>query len=132
MKFITHQRYKGNTICGHINIPAMTEVEEKDGLIIYNFLPVCVARSKVGTSHFCRDDDCRGMERGKLTREIMRRLVRHGREDQQNDEKWNKIWEDDLCKKYKRSDFSDYWLWDYNFYQAPIEDLQYILQLINS
>lgn len=132
MKFITHQRYKGNTVCGAVNIPAMTEVVEEGGLIFYNSLPVCTAHSKVGTTHFCRNDDGCGMERGRLTKEIMKQLVRHGREDSDNDSRWDKIWSDELCQKYKRPDFEDYWLWDDSFFQAPIDDLQYILRLIKS
>lgn len=132
MRYITHRRYKGNTVCGRVNIPAMTEVEEQNGLIYYNGLPVCVARSDVGTSHFCRNDNEDGMERGRLTREITSRLVRHGIGDTNNDKRWRKIWSDELCQKYKRDDFADYWLWNYDFFQAPIEDLQYILALISA
>lgn len=133
MRYITYRRYKGNTVCGYVNIPAMTEVTEQNGLIYYNSLPICVARSEVGTSHFCRNDDGDGMERGKLTHEIIRLLgVRNGRDDKAYQDRWNKVWDDGLCQKYKRKSSADHWLWNYDFFQAPLEDLQYIQKLIHS
>lgn len=36
----------------------------------------------------------------------------------------------DNCLKYKRKDHEDFWLWNHDFYNASIEDLEYIKSLI--
>ncbi len=43
--------------------------------------------------------------------------------------KWQKIWEDKSLHKYKRHEHADMWLWNRDFYNAPIEDLEYIARL---
>ena len=45
-------------------------------------------------------------------------------------QRWDKVWADKLCQKYKRRDHADHWLWNNDFYSAPIDDLRYIAALI--
>lgn len=120
---IVFQRFKGTCLCGAANIPVMTEAIRKDGIIWVDGYPICYETSENAHQHFARNDDGNGLERGRLTREIQRRL-------KNRKEKWDKVWEDPLCQKYKRKDHPDHWLWNHDFYNAPIEDLQYILHLI--
>ena len=35
-----------------------------------------------------------------------------------------------LAQKYRRSEHVNYWLWNDDFYNAPIEDLEYIAELV--
>lgn len=46
MKYITHRRFKDQAIFGHVNIPAMTECEERNGMIFYKGKPICVITSE--------------------------------------------------------------------------------------
>ena len=42
------------------------------------------------------------------------------------------MWEDALCQKYKKPEHEDYLLWNHDFYNADIEDLKYIANLIGA
>jgi len=123
MNFILIKRFRSSCLCGTANIAAMTEAMSRDGIIWVDGCPICYETSENAHRHFARNDDGNGLERGRLTREIQRRL-------KNRKEKWDKVWEDPLCQKYKRKDHPDHWLWNHEFYNAPIKDLQYIFDLI--
>lgn len=127
MDYITHTRFKGMAICGQLNLPALTTLEEVDGMIYYHDMPVCLSKSENAHKHFARNDDNQGMERGRLTSQIIQTLVR---KDKGYQDRWDKIWDDKLCQKYKRPEHKEHWLWNTAFYNATIEDLEYILNLI--
>jgi hypothetical protein len=128
MKFIVHKRFKGKAICGEVNIPAMTEVEELPSkLIVLDGKPLCYSTSQSGHEHFCRNNDDCGLKRGKLTSEIQKKLA-HRDDDYQK--RWDKIWDDSLCQKYKRPEHVDHWLWNHDFFNADITDLKYIAKLV--
>lgn len=44
---------------------------------------------------------------------------------------WDRIWNDKSLYKYKRSENEEHWLWNHDFYDAPIADLEHIAKLIN-
>ena len=46
--------------------------------------------------------------------------------------RWGKIWEDALCQKYKRPDQEEHWIWNFDFYNGPVEDLRHIAALIGA
>ena len=71
------------------------------------------------------------MERGRLTQAIIKCLELK-EYDTTYQERWDKVWADPVCQKYKRSDFADHWLWNYEFYNAPLFDLQYIAKLVGA
>ena len=73
------------------------------------------------------NEDNNGIRRGELTNKI-NTIVR--RKDSQYQDRWDCIWEDSLCQKYKRPGHQDHWLWNHEFYNADINDLEYILNLI--
>ena len=52
------------------------------------------------------------------------------RRDSNYQNRWDKVWEDTLCQKYKKAGHEDYWLWNHDFYNADIEDFKYIANLI--
>lgn len=127
MDYITHTRFKGMAICGQLNLPALTTLEEVDGMIYYHDMPVCLSKSENAHKHFARNDDNQGMERGRLTQAITKTLENN---DDKYQERWDKVWEDAICQKYKRTEYADYWLWNHAFFNADIADLEHIYNLI--
>lgn len=127
MNYIVHTRFKEKAICGEVNLPALTEVELKDNMLYWQDKPLCVITSENAHKYFARNDDNNGMERGRLTQLIKSILEKN---DEKHQDRWDKIWKDKLCQKYKRIEYADYWLWDTAFFNAPIEDLKYIYNLI--
>lgn len=130
MKYIAHRRFKNNAICGQVNIPAATELVCKGDAIIYNGGVICYEKSETAHQYFTRNDDGCGMERGRLTQAIMKTLAqRNGRDDKAYQERWDKVWNDPICRKYKRSD-DEYWLWNHKFFNADIDVLRHIAKLV--
>lgn len=129
MRYIMHTRFKSEAICGEVNIPATTPLTEMEGFIFYDESPLFLATSQNALDHACRDDDGQGLERGRLTKSIQSIL---NKKDTRHQDRWDKVWDDELCQKYKRKEHADYWLWNHKFYNAPIEDLKYIEALIKS
>jgi len=134
MKYIVYQRFKVKALCGEVNLPAMTECESVGDFITIDGKPLCAMTSQNAHDFFSRNDDGQGMERGKLTQSIMKAL--HTDKDPRTDTvyqaKWDKVWSDELCQKYKRVEFDDHWLWNHDFFNAPIEDLEYIAALVGA
>jgi len=128
MQYITHKRFKDNAICGQVNIPALSVCEKNGNTIYFDGKPVCFVTSENAHQYFARNDDNQGVERGKLTQEIQRRLTKR---DNTYQSRWDKIWSDPICQKYKRKEHDDFWLWNHEFFNANIEDLKYIAELIN-
>ena len=129
MKYIAHRRFKKDAICGSVNIPAMTELECEDGIIIYNNGIVCYEECETANQFFARNDDGYGMERGKLTQAITKTLERH---DEQYQERWDRVWNDPACQPYKRADYDDRWFWNQAFFNADIDVLKHIAELVGA
>lgn len=129
MQYITHKRFKDNAICGEVNIPALSICEEANNTIYYNDKPICFATSESAHQYFARNDDGRGVERGRLTQAIQCKLSKRDGEYQ---DRWDKVWEDKICQKYKRKEYDDFWLWNHEFFNAEIDDLKHIAKLINT
>lgn len=127
MEYINHKRFKQKAICGDLNLPAMTVFKKVGNMITYEGKPVCLETSQNAHDYFARNDDGQGLFRGKLTTAIMHKLTKR---DSEYQNRWDKIWEDINCQKYKRAEHADYWLWNHEFFNAPIEDLVYIANLI--
>lgn len=127
MKYITHRRFKDRAICGDVNIPANTECEERNGMIYYNGQPVCLITSENAHTYFAVNEDGKGLQRGATTRAIN---VFLRRKDEHYQDRWDRVWDDKLCQKYKRPEHPDHWLWNHEFYNADLSDLEYIENLI--
>lgn len=127
MQYITHRRFKDNTICGQVNIPALSICEAIKDTIYFSNKPICYITSENAHQFFARNDDRQGIERGKLTQAIQRKLAKR---DGSYQNRWDKVWEDKICQKYKRKEYDDFWLWSHEFFNADIEDLRYIAKLI--
>jgi hypothetical protein len=133
MEYITFKRYRGKTFGGVVNIPALTILEAREGVLYYNNNVVCAIHSDVCNEYFANNDDGNGVHRGRLTQAIKKRLaVLPGDTVASRQQRWDKVWADELCAKYRDKKDPNYWLWDDSFYTAPIEDLQYIAHLIGA
>ena len=127
MDYILCKRFKGVAICGYINLPALTNCKSSDGLIYSNNLPLCSCTSENAHQYFARNDDKHGLERGRLTQKIQKKLAKRDRDYQK---RWDIIWADKTCLKYKRPEHFDFWLWNHDFFNADIDELRYIANLI--
>ena len=128
-RYICHKRFKGKALCGAVNLPATTECEELDGFIFCDGAPICAVTSENAHQHFSRDNDGNGLLRGKLTQEIQKVLSKL---DKDHQVRWDKVWADPLCQKYKRADHADFWLWNHDFFNAEIADLCHIAALVGA
>lgn len=129
MKYITHKRFKHDTLQRHFNIPAMTECDEIGGIITHDGSQICHIESYNAHQYFARNDDGNGMLRGELTQAIQKALANN---DENHQARWDKVWDDPVCQPYKRKDHEDFWLWNHDFYNASIEDLQHIAALVGA
>lgn len=125
--YIVKRRARFNAICGQVNIPYGTKVEAVDGFLVLNGDRLCGTFSQNCMDFFSQNDDGNGEERGKLTISIMSQLEKR---DKNHQNRWDKVWGDKLCQRYRRKDSDDHWLWSKDFFDAPIPDLQYIEKLI--
>lgn len=123
MNYIVTKRFRGKSICGNVNLPYGTKCEEKDNTIYCDGKPLCFATSENAHQYFSRNDDGQGERRGELVRDILERL-------KGNQPAWDRVWGNLSIRKYKRKEFADYWLFNHDFYNAPIEDLEYILKIV--
>lgn len=68
MQYITHHRFKDKAICGQANIPYGTELTLVGNcLCLLDGRPICYNTSENAKKHFARNDDGKGLDRGKLT-----------------------------------------------------------------
>ena len=120
--YIARRRAKFSGIGGiPVNIPYGTALEVREGFILFDGRPVCAVTSQ-------NDDGC-GRERGTLVAEIISCLERR---DDGYQARWDKVWGDSLCQKYRRPEHEDFWLWNYDFFNAPVVDLHHIARLIGA
>ena len=128
MDYICFNRFKQNALCGEVNIPYGTKLDETDNVISYCGNPICYTKSQNAYAYFARNDDGKGLERGKLTAEIIKLL--NNRKDGKYQDRWDRIWGDLSLLKYKRPEHPDHWLWNYDFFNASIEELNRIKSMI--
>lgn len=127
MKYIIYRRFKEKAICGDVNIAALTECTECGGMIYYDGSPLCLAGSENAHAYLAINDDGNGVVRGELTRKITNKLRI---KDEFYQARWDRVWDDSLCQKYKRKEHPEHWLWNNAFYDASIDDLEYIWNLV--
>ena len=127
MEYICFKRFKGNAICGEVNIPKASLLYIDNDYLIYNADVICANSSQNCYEYFSRNDDGNGIKRGELTQKIIKKLAKR---DSKYQERWDKIWSDMSLLKFKRKEFDDYWLWNHEFYNASIKELEYIYNKI--
>ena len=129
MKYIVHKRFRDKAICGDVNLPAMTVCECDGAIIRHNGNDICFVRSENAYQFFAIDEDGMGMERGRLTQAIQKTLAKR---DNDYQKRWDKVWDDEICQSYKREDYDDYWLWNHAFFNADIDVLRHITNLVGA
>lgn len=129
MKYIVHKRFRDKAICGDVNLPAMTVCECDGAIIRHNGNDICFVRSENAYQFFAIDEDGMGMERGRLTQAIQKTLAKR---DNDYQKRWDKVWDDEICQSYKREDYDDYWLWNHAFFNADIDVLRHIANLVGA
>ena len=128
-------RFKG---CNgqQVNIPYGSILEAQDGVLLWRGQPLCLDTSKNAHMFFSQNDDGWGKERGELVAAILARLeIPAGAGDalrKNIQSRWNKVWEDSICQRYKRREHEDFWLWNHDFYNAPVGDLRHIALLVGA
>lgn len=131
-RYITRKRARFQGICGQVNIPYGTSLETDGGYLMFKGSRLCSVTSQNAYDYFSQDDDGHGLERGGLVAAILARLEKNRENSQEYQARWDKVWSSPLCLKYKRPEHEDYFLWNYDFYNAPIGDLQSIAALVGA
>ena len=132
--YLTRKRYKKKCIQGEVNLPYNTELDcLPNGMLIYNNLPVCYNTSQDAYDYFVRNDDGCGKHRGELIEEILKLTKTTDKKDTSKLERiWDNILNDPIISaKFKRKGH-DVWLWNHDFYNADISDLELILNIIKN
>ena len=155
MRYITHCRFRGKALCGVVNIPRGTACEARGDVLFCDDKAICYVASETAHNYFSRDDDGEGIKRGELVKEIMKRLTTREKRYRPNpncplaeplmtskevarynaaynacQEAWKRVFADASIHKYKRVEFADYWVFNHDFYNAPIAELEHILKVV--
>ena len=143
MERITHKRYvawrraRFNGCNGQkVNIPYGSILETQDGFLLWKGQPLCVTTSQNAHNYFSQDDDGQGLDRGHLVAAILSRLETPPNAGEkcrtEIQARWDKVWDDALCQRYKRQEHEDFWLWNHDFFNAPVVDLRHIAALVGA
>ena len=127
--YLCRNRARFDGISGQVNIPYGTALICQDGFLMHQNKPLCGITSQNAYDFFSQNDDGMGRERGDLVGRILSKLQKR---DAGYQARWNKVWEDSRCQKYKRPEHEDHWIWNFDFYNGPVEDLRYIAGLIGA
>lgn len=127
--YLCRKRARFDGISGQMNIPYGTALICQDGFLMHQNKPLCGITSQNAYDFFSQNDDGMGRERGDLVGRILSRLQKR---DSGYQARWNKVWEDSRCQKYKRPEHEDHWIWNFDFYNGPVEDLRHIAGLIGA
>lgn len=132
--YIARKQARFKAGCGeNVNIPYGTALTVQGGFLVWKNKLMCADTSQIAYDYFSHNDDGRGKERGELVSAILLRLEKNpNKPDPAYQERWNRIWEDPFCQRFKRPEHEDHWIWNYDFYNAQVEDLQYIFRLISA
>ena len=130
-QYIVTKRIKKKVICGDINLPFGTVCFGKDKAICCDKGVICGVASQNAFDYFTQNDDGCAVLRRKLIDSIFDALNRSKQGVESYNEKWDKVWNDSICLKYKREEYDDHWLWNFDFYNAEIDVLQYIAKLVD-
>lgn len=125
--YVARKRVRLEGIGGTVNIPYGTNVESIGGILVYRGKAVCFATSQTAYDYFSQNDDGNGLVRGKLVRAITDIL---DKKDSQHQSRWDKVWDDPICRPLRQKAHLDFWLWDHDFYNADVDVLRHIAKLV--
>ena len=124
MKYITHRRYKKTGASGkEYNFARETKLDTIGEFIAFGNEAVCNIRSQDAYEYFSRNDDDKGLERGKLTYEIafLKRKPNEDNEYRFTPEEIEML--EDKYSHWLRQD-SDTILFNYDFFNAEVDELK--------
>ena len=127
--YIARKRARFEAICGPVNIPFGTVLENQGGFLMRQGQQVCGVTSQNAFDHFVQNDDGQGRERGDLVSRITARL---NKRDKRRQSRWNKIWADSLSQKYQRPLLEYQWICNFYFSNAPVEFLGHIAAIFGA
>lgn len=138
--YIVTKRYRGYGLTNQaMNLsygePCRVVIDQGQGYIVCHDRRVCCVNSQTALDFFTQNDDKRGAERRNVINAIMKVLTKvpeSEKECKEVAEKWDRVWDDSICQQYRRHDIEGHWLWSYEFYNAPVDDLRYIANLIGA
>ena len=121
MEYITHKRFKGMALCGRVlNLPYGTELV-LEGEIIKTLSgdAVCAVTSENAKMHFARNNDGKGLQRGKITYDIA--FKKNG-----NGYRLTEKQRDIINRHYQRfiRDDCDFIIFNDRFFGAAIDELE--------
>ena len=131
-EYVARKRARLSGVGGPVNIPFGSALRAEGDFLFWRGKAICSITSQNAYDYFSRNDDGHGLERGALVTSILKRLLREEYDTDAYQARWNKVWADPLCQKYRRPEHADFWIWSYDFYNAPIEDLRYIASLVGA
>lgn len=123
MEYLVVRRFRGVCLCGRVNLPAGTACTCREGVIYWGETPVCLVASDVAHRFFAPNFDGLGWQRGQLIEKILRRMRLDKR-------RARKLCLDPVACRYRRTEHRDTFLWSHGFFVAPVEELQYLLHLL--
>ncbi len=129
IEYVARKRARFVSHGERVNIPYGTALEAADGWLLWRGAPLCRVHSQNALDYFSRNDDGKGLERGALVGAIISRLEK---QDGEHQTRWDMVWHDPLCQRYRRKEHKDHWIWSRAFYSAPVEDLRQIAALIGA
>lgn len=124
--YFTRKRARFAGISGWVNIPYGTILASEDGYLIWQGKRLCQRSSQNAYDFFVQNDDGAGQERAELINHILNKLSKKKNQQMY----WARIWADAICQKYRRREHDDFWVWDGPFYNAGLQDLQHIAELL--
>lgn len=134
--YMVRKRFKGDAMCGSVNLPYGTLVICSGGVICTKEgKPLCLDTSQNAYNYFSHNDDGQAALRANLVQSIMDALknpVEGATQEiiSQHQETWNRVWADSICNSCRRSEYEDFWIWNYDFYNAEISILRHINKLV--
>lgn len=136
-RYVARRRARFKGCAGQqVNIPYGTVLKAQDGILRWKGQLLSVDTSDDAHNYFSQDDDGNGLVRGALVAAILTRLEtppnagEKCREEIQS--RWDNVWADPLCQKYRRPEHEDFWIWNHDFYDAPVMDLRHIASLVGA
>lgn len=139
MEYVVTQRYRRRCLSGDVNVPYGTPCVELGGIITVQDTgaALCLTTSQDAYDFFARNDDGKGLERGELIRRIKKLLqVPPGDPPQRSaldahKRRWAKLWGESSLSRFRRAkEHPDYWVWGHDFYNAEINDLTRIYNIV--
>ena len=129
-QYVARKRARFKAMCGEqVNIPYGAVLEAQDGILRWRGKLLSVDTSNDAHNYFSQNDDGHGLERGALVGAILSKLEKRDKDYQA---RWDKVWDSPFCQKYKRPEHGDFWLWNHDFYNAPVTDLWHIARLVGA